>query len=227
MIFEIAIVQVSKPKWLFLLDHSNTLEVQYFTEIVVEDEMSEIIAQQENHQIGGTSLCKYSFRDAQDEDMGAVTEIFNEQVRTCSALFTTIEVSVESRINLLHERRAKNFPWIVAVATDESTGEESIAGYATYGEFRVAMGYLFTVEHSLYIHKDHRGRGLGKSMLIQLINIATERGNHVMIAAIGSENVLSIDLHSKHGFVEVGRMPETGFKWGEWKTVVFMQKMLS
>ncbi len=193
--------------------------------------MSQIVAQEESEYINectsSSPSCKYSFRDAQDEDMGAIAEIFNEQVRTSPSLFTETEVSVESRINLLHERRAKNFPWIVAVATYESTGEESIAGYATYGEFRVAMGYRFTVEHSLYIHKAHRGKGLGKSMLSQLLQIATERGIHVMLAAIGSDNLLSIDLHSKHGFVEVGRMPQTGFKWGQWQTVVFLQKMLS
>jgi phosphinothricin acetyltransferase len=174
------------------------------------------------------STTTYSFRDAEEKDVEAMTTIFNEQVRTSPAIFTEIEVTVESRLNLLHDRRTKNFPWIVAIAHNSETGQETVAGYATYGEFRGAIsGYRFTVEHSLYIHSDHRGNGLGKAMLTQLLQLAKDRGIHVMVAGIDSENQLSIDLHSKAGFVEVGRMPETGFKWGKWRTVVFLQKILS
>jgi phosphinothricin acetyltransferase len=170
----------------------------------------------------------YTFRDAQGTDVEAMTAIFNEQVRTSPAIFTEIEVTVESRLNLLRERQAKNFPWIVAIAKNTETNEESVAGYGTYGEFRGAIsGYRFTVEHSLYVHNDHRGNGLGKVMLSRLLEIAKERGIHVVVAGIDSENQLSIDLHSKAGFMEVGRMPETGFKFGKWRTVVFMQKILS
>lgn len=165
-------------------------------------------------------------RDAKDEDFPEITEIFNDVMRTSMSLYQEHEVTVENRIHYFHDRLASNFPFIVAVETS-SSGKEEVIGYGTYGTFRGAYGYRFTVEHSVYVRKDQRGKGIGNVLLVRLLDIAKERGIHVMVAGIDSSNTVSIKMHEKFGFQEVARMPEVGFKKGQWLTLVLMHKILS
>jgi L-amino acid N-acyltransferase len=168
---------------------------------------------------------RYSFRDAVVADADVIASIFNEQVTTTPAVYTEIEVTVENRRNLIVERQIQKFPFIVAVSTNDN-GVEEVVGYVTYGPFRTATGYSHTVEHSLYIHKRHRGQGLGSKLMQLILSEAKIRGVHVMVAGADSENETSIALHQRFGFVEVGRMPEVGRKWDSWRTLVLMQLII-
>jgi phosphinothricin acetyltransferase len=79
------------------------------------------------------------------------------------------------------------------------------------------------VEHSIYVHKDYQGRGIGKKLLEALITAAKEGGYHTMIAGIDASNQKSCDFHAKFGFVEAGRIKEVGYKFDKWLDLVFMQ----
>jgi phosphinothricin acetyltransferase len=59
-----------------------------------------------------------------------------------------------------------------------------------------------------------------------LIDIARESGKHTMIAAIDGANQASIRFHERLGFIEVGRMPEIGAKFGRWCDLVLLQMRL-
>ena len=76
------------------------------------------------------------------------------------------------------------------------------------------------------MHSGKRGRGIGKAILAELINIATAENRHVMVAAIDSKNLGSIYLHAQFGFIESARMPEVAKKNGQALTLVLMQKNL-
>ena len=104
--------------------------------------------------------------------------------------------------------------------------ERNVIGFGTYGQFRPKEGYKYSVEHSVYIQKDHQGKGIGILLLHELISTAKKEGYHSMIAGIDALNAISINMHNKVGFKEVGRFKEVGYKFNTWLDLVFMQLML-
>jgi len=86
---------------------------------------------------------------------------------------------------------------------------------------------LHTVENSIYVRHDMHGQGIGYRLMVELIERTRAEGYHVMVAGIGGENTGSIALHAKLGFVELGRMPQVGAKFGRWMDLVLMQLMLN
>ena len=99
-------------------------------------------------------------------------------------------------------------------------------GFATYGPFRAGPGYAATVEHSIQLSPAIQGRGGGRLLLSALIDIARERGVHVMIGGVSSANPGGIAFHRAMGFDETGRLREVGRKQGQWLDLVLMQKLL-
>ena len=103
---------------------------------------------------------------------------------------------------------------------------EKILGFAVVSPFRSRPAYSTTVENSVYVHRQARGRGVGETLLRELIATAGESGFHSLIARIVGENDGSIRLHDKCGFTLVGTEIEVGRKHGRWLDVVLMQRML-
>jgi phosphinothricin acetyltransferase len=89
------------------------------------------------------------------------------------------------------------------------------------------MGYRFTCENSVYVAADARNRGVGSLLLAPLIPAAEERGLHSIIAAIDAANDVSIRLHAKFGFEQVGHFKRVGYKFGRWLDVVYMERLLA
>jgi L-amino acid N-acyltransferase len=123
-------------------------------------------------------------------------------------------------------------PCIVAVNDEDAVGErgargERILGYALVSPFRPRPAYATTVENSVYVHREARGRGVGELLLRDLITVATDSGYHSLIARIVSDNQGSIRLHEKVGFTLVGREREVGRKHGRWLDVVEYQYVVS
>ena len=87
-------------------------------------------------------------------------------------------------------------------------------------------GYQFTVENSVYVAADQRGRGIGKQLLAPLITAAKERGFHAIIAGIDAENQASLRLHAAFGFEKVAHLRQVGFKFGRWLDVVYLELLL-
>jgi L-amino acid N-acyltransferase YncA len=103
----------------------------------------------------------------------------------------------------------------------------SVVGYTYASSYRTRPGYRYTVENSVYVANGLQGRGIGRALLGHLINACAERGFRQMIAVIGdSQNTASIALHRSLGFVQVGLLPNIGFKFGRWLDSVLMQRAL-
>ncbi|MCV3735669.1 GNAT family N-acetyltransferase (plasmid) [Rhizobium sp. TRM96647] len=159
-------------------------------------------------------------RDAREDDMGAVMEIYNDAVANTTAIWNDEQVDLENRLDWFRTRRARGFPVLVAEI------EGRVVGYASYGDWRAFDGYRHTAEHSIYVHRDVRGRGVGRTLLESLIARAKDAGIHVMIAGIEAENEASIRLHESLGFRVVGRFEEVGTKFGRWLDLTCMELCL-
>lgn len=160
-------------------------------------------------------------RAAVESDADVIAEIYNDAVVNTTAIWNEHRVDVADRIAWIQGRQQAGFPVIVATGEDNT-----LLGYASYGDWRSWDGYRHTVEHSVYVHKNARGQGAGAALMQALIQLARESGKHVMVAAIESENAASIALHKKLGFIEAGRMTEVGNKFGRWLDLTFLQLRL-
>ena len=160
-------------------------------------------------------------RNAVEADLEAIRDIYNDAVANTTAIWNETLVDVANRAAWLKARNAAGFPVLVAVS---DTGE--VVGYASFGEWRAFDGYRHTVEHSVYVRADQRGAGVGRALMLALIERAEALGKHVMVAGIESGNLGSIRLHERLGFRETGVMKEVGTKFGRWLDLTFMQLIL-
>ncbi len=159
-------------------------------------------------------------RPYQIEDAPIILEIINYNILNATALYDYEPRTLENQVAILGEKLSKGFPVIVA------TENETVVGFGYYSEFRFREAYKFTVEHSVYAHPNHLGKGIGKSILENLILLAKAQKLHTMIGVIDAENQSSIEFHKKFGFEIAGTIKESGFKFNRWLHSVFMQKML-
>jgi phosphinothricin acetyltransferase len=153
------------------------------------------------------------------EDTQAILEIINYNILNSTALYDYNIRSYEQQKAILEEKIAKQFPVIIA----ELDGV--VVGFGMYSEFRFREAYKFTVEHSVYVNNDFHGKGIGKILLQELIQLAKKQGLHTMIGVIDAENQ-SVDFHEKFGFKTVGIIKESGFKFDRWLHSVFVQLIL-
>ncbi|WP_087722186.1 GNAT family N-acetyltransferase [Pandoraea sp. PE-S2T-3] len=156
-------------------------------------------------------------RDATDSDLAVIRDIYNDAVEHTTAIWNEIVVDLDNRREWLTARLAKGFPVIVAQRGDD------VLGYASYGDWRAFDGYRHTVEHSIYIHQNARGGGVGEALMRALIERARAANIHVMIASIEAQNAPSIRLHEKLGFRTVGVFSEVGTKFGRWLDLTCME----
>jgi phosphinothricin acetyltransferase len=113
------------------------------------------------------------------------------------------------------------FP-VIGVTNDAA----QLMGFATYGTFRAWPAYKYSVEHSVYIHIDHRGKGLGRLLMQQLIISARRQQYHTMIGGIDISNMASISLHEKLGFTHAGTIKQAAYKFDRWLDLGFYQLLL-
>lgn len=161
-----------------------------------------------------------SIRFASKEDCAAIAEIYNHAVLHTAAIWNDQTVDAENRISWYEARQLMGYPVLVS----EENGV--VTGYASFGDWRNFDGFRHTVEHSVYVHPEHQGKGLGRALLSRLIDEARACGKHVMVAGIESQNQASLHLHSLLGFKTTAQMPQVGTKFGCWLDLTFMQLQL-
>lgn len=159
-------------------------------------------------------------RDAQAADAGAIAAIYNHAVEHTTAIWNDVQVDAANRVAWMQARQQDGFPVIVAER------EGKIVGYASFGPWRAFDGYRASVEHSVYVHPDHHGGGIGRSLMEALIARARAMELHVMVAGIEAGNIASIRLHESMGFEQTALMPQVGQKFGRWLDLAFMQLVL-
>lgn len=151
----------------------------------------------------------------------AILDIFNEAIRTSTALYDYKPRTAQSMVGWFDAKRAGRFP---VIGIEDDSG--ALMAFGSYGTFRAWPAYKYTVEHSVYVHKDHRGKGLGRAILQELIAAARRDDRHALIGGIDAANSASIALHESLGFRHVGTLPQVGFKFGRWLDLAFYQLLL-
>lgn len=158
-------------------------------------------------------------RTATRADAAATAEIYNEEVTGSTVTFDLVTRTVDEQADWIGARTGA-----LEVVVAEVDGE--IAGFASLSPFRDRPAYRTTVEDSVYVHRDHRGTGVGRALLVAIVAVAEARGFHSIIARIVGGHDASIALHRSLGFDHVGVEREVGRKFGRWLDVVVMQKLL-
>lgn len=151
----------------------------------------------------------------------AILAILNEAIVHSTALYDYEPRSERQLSDWFEVKRRSGFPVLGMVDSNDQ-----LQGFATYGSFRAWAAYKYTVEHSVYVHVNHRGQGIGSRLLSGLVEKATEQGLHAMVGVVDAQNDASLALHRKHGFETTGTLRQVGYKFGRWLDVVFCQKLL-
>jgi phosphinothricin acetyltransferase len=157
-----------------------------------------------------------------DESRSAeILAIFNDAIVNSTALYDYQPRRLESMAAWFDAKRKGNFPVLGAVAEGGQ-----LLGFSSYGIFRPWPAYKYTLEHSVYVATEHRGKGVGRQLLKQIISAAQEQDYHVLVGCIDSQNAASIALHRAFGFQHSGTVREVGFKFGAWLDLEFYQLIL-
>lgn len=167
-------------------------------------------------------------RPATDADAEAILEIYNPEVLESTVTFDLVPRSLADQLAWQHERSGA-LAVLVAIDGDDGQGsghDGAVVGYGSLSQYKERAAYATTVEDSVYVHRDHQGRGIGKVLLDELVRTATAHGFHAVMARIVGGHDASIRLHASAGFEIIGTEREVGRKFGRWLDVVVMQRML-
>jgi phosphinothricin acetyltransferase len=170
-------------------------------------------------------------RLASPADAEAIRTIYNVEVLGSTNTFDMVARTLEEQEAWLLEHRGVH-PAIVAVDPGADAGgpvganREIVLGFGSLSPFRERSGYAATAENSVYVDRAHRGRGIGRALLAELLTLASAHGFHSVIARVAGHNETSIGLHRAAGFELVGVEREVGRKHRQWLDVVELQRLL-
>lgn len=161
-------------------------------------------------------------RPSHDSDVDAMLAIYRHHIRR------GVEPDVIDHGTLepddLRERRknmrSRRLPHVVA------TSGEAVVGYAYAVLFRKRPAYRYTAKHSIYVHHEHQGRGIGGLLLQALIDACAAAGYRQLIGYIDSDNAASLSLHERFGFARVAHLPAVAWRYGRWSDSVMVQRVL-
>jgi phosphinothricin acetyltransferase len=165
------------------------------------------------------AVAPITIRLADRSDAPGIRTIYNHYVANSTTLFDLVPRTLEEQEQWIEEHSGGD-PAVVAAQGGE------IVGFGSLSRFRSRPAYATTVEDSVYLLDGHRGQGIGRLILSELVRLAETHGFHAIIARITGGNDASIRLHAWCGFEVVGTEREVGRKFGRWLDVVEMQRML-
>lgn len=166
-----------------------------------------------------TTVSGVTLRDTVESDLPEILEIYNDAVVNLTATFDIEPVTRNERLEWFRQHGGK-YPIISA----ETGGR--VVGYCSLSPFSRKLGYARTVELSVYVHRDFRGKGVGRVLMKEIISRAQKLGHHAIISLIAVDNDSSVLLHQKFGFVQVAHLREVGYKFESWQDVDYYELLL-
>jgi L-amino acid N-acyltransferase YncA len=159
-----------------------------------------------------------TIQPARISDLNAITEIYNEAIRTTTATFDT-EPKTEDEQRVWFDSHGPQYPILLA----ESNGV--VVGWASLSKWSDRCAYSGTAEVSLYVKQEFRGRGFGRKLMEAIVSEGNRVGFHTVIGRIAEGNDISVHLAESFGFRHIGVMKEVGRKFGRVLDVYLMQKI--
>ncbi len=159
-------------------------------------------------------------RPASPEDATAFAALYNPFVLNTTVTYELDAVSADTMAQRIQAKQPE-YAWLTL------EDQHAILGYAYYGNFRERAAYHHVVESSIYLAPAACGRGLGRMLYEALIARAQEQGYREMIGVIALPNPISIRLHEALGFVPVGTLQRSGYKFGRYLDTGLWQKVLT
>ena len=156
-----------------------------------------------------------------DAHAGSILAILNDAIVNSTALYDYVPRPEKSMVGWFKTKEEGAFP-VIGVESEEG----QLLGFASYGTFRAWPAYKYSVEHGIYVQKNHHRKGLGRLLMKRLIERAREQEYHVLIGGIDMANANSIALHQSLGFAHAGTVLQAGFKFGRWLDLGFYQLLL-
>ena len=151
----------------------------------------------------------------------AILAIVNEAIENSTALYDYRARTPAMMDAWFDAKEQAHYPVIGVI--DQAS---QLLGFGSYGPFRAWPAYKYTIEHSLYVERSHRGQGIGKLLLAELIATATRHDYHTMIGGIDAQNAASIAVHRRLGFEQCAQIRQAGFKFNRWLDLRFYQLLL-
>ncbi|MEQ1511735.1 MAG: N-acetyltransferase family protein [Lysobacteraceae bacterium] len=167
-----------------------------------------------------------SIRNATLDDAADVRALYAHEVATACASYEYEPPHTDEIRRRMSAILDAGYPWLIAEV------DGGFAGYAYASSFRSRAGYRWTVENSVYIDPMHHRQGIGRALMLALIERCAAQGFRQMIAVIGdATNTGSIALHRSLDFIHIGTFPCIGYKAienasGRWLDSVQMQRTL-
>ncbi|HEV2355001.1 MAG TPA: GNAT family N-acetyltransferase [Puia sp.] len=159
-------------------------------------------------------------RPARETDLPEILGIYNDVILHTTAVYSYEPHTLDMRKAWYDSKMKDGYPVFVA-----EQGER-VVGLSTYGPFRAWPAYKYTVENSVYVAVDQRGKGIAGQLMPPLIEAAKKQDYHALIASIDSANEASLRLHRSFGFEEVAHFRQVGYKFGRWLDLKFLELLL-
>lgn len=156
-------------------------------------------------------------RPATSDDLKEILAIYNDAIVNTTAVYSYHAQTLEDRTIWFDQKMKDGYPVIVF----EVDGH--VAGFATFGPFRAWPAYKYSIEHSVYVSNDYQKRGIGRTLLQEIIQLAKNGEYKTLVAGIDAENEKSILLHQSLGFTHSGTLRNAGYKFERWLDLAFYQ----
>lgn len=160
----------------------------------------------------------YKIRKADIEDILQIRDIYNIEILEGIATFDTEPKTVEQMEKWFNEHDTKHPILVVEI-------EKEIVGFSSLSRYSTRCAYSDTVEISLYVLKEHQGKGIGKNLIAGILKEGEKVGLQAVLARITEGNEISVKLHESFGFFHVGVLKKVGKKFGKTLDVYLMEKL--
>lgn len=156
-------------------------------------------------------------REAKEQDLEEILAIYNDAIVNTTAVYDYTAHTLADRKDWYEKKMHDGYPLLVFER------DKKVVAFATFGPFRAWPAYKYTVEHSVYVHKDYRNAGIATQLMKEIIRIASDREYATLVAGIDEANEGSIIMHEKLGFRLSGVIKNAGYKFGKWLNLAFYQ----
>ena len=159
-------------------------------------------------------------RGVEIRDAADIAAIYNYYITETIITFETEEIDTAEMENRIKKILEAGYPFIIHEENNK------ITGYAYVGKFRERSAYSESLETSIYLDINEKGRGIGRKLYKRLIELSQEAGVHVLIGVVSYPNLASQRLHESVGFEKAGVIKEAGKKFGKYIDVEFWSYIL-